>query len=403
MPNVNSEILRWARETAGLSLEEAAQKLKISESKGASPSERLADLEAGEAAPSRPMLVKMAQHYRRPLVTFYLSSPPRRGDRGRDFRRLPDSHSLADDALLDTLIRRVQARQSMVRAVLEDEEEAELLAFVASMTTADGVKAVLKSIQKTLNVTVNDFRAAPSPREAFALLRHGAETAGVFVLLIGDLGSYHTAIKLESFRGYALADQKAPFVVINHGDSKPAWCFTLLHELAHVWLGETGVSGPYGDIAIERFCNDVASEFLLPTKEFEQFSLGDSTDIQITKDRISRFAEPRYLSSSLVAYRLYRAGAIDQATWRALSKSFSDSWRQFRASQRARARDQDGGPSTHIVRGHRLGAALLDLVARMLHAGALTTSKAGTVLGVRAKHVQTLLEQRERARTQRPV
>lgn len=41
MPQVNPEILQWARETAGLSRSEAAEKLALREARGMSPEERL--------------------------------------------------------------------------------------------------------------------------------------------------------------------------------------------------------------------------------------------------------------------------------------------------------------------------------------------------------------------------
>src|SRR5260370_13495248 len=107
MPNVNKDILRWARETAGLTLEDAAQKLQLNPARGVSAVDRLTALEAGDEIPTRAMLVRMANQYRRPLLTFYLSTPPRRGDRGQDFRTLPPDHALADDALFDALIRDV--------------------------------------------------------------------------------------------------------------------------------------------------------------------------------------------------------------------------------------------------------------------------------------------------------
>lgn len=404
MPRINPDILRWARETAGLTPEEAAKKLQLREAKGASSVERLAALEAGEVSPTRPMLVKMTRAYHRPLLTFYLSSPPRRGDRGQDFRTLPEGQSLVDHALLDALIRGVHARQSLVRAVMEDEEEAELLPFVGSMKMSEGVPSVLSSIRDTLHVSLGDFRAQPSPKDAFALLRRKAEEAGVFVLLMGNLGSYHTAIDVETFRGFALADKVAPFVVINDQDSRAAWSFTLLHELTHLWLGQTGVSGDRAELAIERFCNDVASEFLLPTDELAGISLHEATDPLSAERQISEFVHGRNLSHSMVAYRLYRAGAISQDIWWSLKTTFHDRWLQERGKHRKQAREQEGGgPNFYVVRGHRVGAALLDLVARMVAAGALTTSKAGKVLGVKAKQVQVLLEASNREGTRRPA
>ena len=104
MPKVNPEILVWARETAGLSREEAVGKLGIRDAQGVKAVDRLASLESGETDPTRPTLVKMAKQYRRPLLTFYLSKPPRKGDRGADFRTLTNQPSPIVNALLDTLI-----------------------------------------------------------------------------------------------------------------------------------------------------------------------------------------------------------------------------------------------------------------------------------------------------------
>lgn len=93
MPAVNPDILKWARETAGLSLDEAADKLGIRVARGIPASERLAAYEHGYRAPSRPLLLRMAKVYRRSLLTFYLSAAPRKGDRGEDFRSVPNRHT----------------------------------------------------------------------------------------------------------------------------------------------------------------------------------------------------------------------------------------------------------------------------------------------------------------------
>ena len=166
--------------------------------------------------------------------------------------------------LVDALIRDVKARQEMVKALMIEEEEAKPLPFVGSSRQADGVNAVLTAIKSTLAIDTSTFR---SPKGGFAYLRDSAERAGIFVLLMGNLGSHHTNIDIELFRGFSLADEIAPFVVINDQDHEAAWAFTLLHELTHIWLGQTGVSGSNGQTALERFCDSVAAEFLLPEQE----------------------------------------------------------------------------------------------------------------------------------------
>src|SRR5438094_273095 len=89
MGTIRPEILTWARETAGLSLEDAARSIGLKEARGQKAAERLAALETGAEEPPRSLLVKMAQAYRRPLLVFYLREPPKTGDRGQDFRTLP--------------------------------------------------------------------------------------------------------------------------------------------------------------------------------------------------------------------------------------------------------------------------------------------------------------------------
>ena len=392
MPNVNPEILRWARETAGLTLEEAAAKLSIRAAHGKPPTERLADLEAGDVEPTRPMLVRMAKQYRRPLLTFYVSEPPRRGDRGQDFRTLPADQSAVDEGLLDALIRGVQARQGLIRAVLEEEDDVVHVTFIGSRSMEDGVAAVVNSIRETVPVDLHGFRSEASPADAFTLLRRGVEQAGVYVLLMGDLGSYHTAIDLQTFRGFALADDIAPFIVINDRDSRAAWSFTLLHELAHLFLGQTGVSGQAAELAIERFCNDVASECLLPHEEMDALEGMPITDFEALQAAVGEFAAERNISSSMVAYRLYRAGIINLRQWERLSRAFREHWVHTQAMSRERARAQQGGPSFYVVKRHRLGTALIESVGRMLRGGDLTTSKAGKVLGVKPQQVQTLVD-----------
>jgi Zn-dependent peptidase ImmA (M78 family) len=388
MPNIKPEILIWARETAGLTPEAAVKKLGITGTKAASALERLATFETGEAEVPRSLLLKMSQQYRRPLLAFYMSSPPRSSDRLEDFRNVPDRDPTSD-ALIGAIVRDVRARQTMVRELLIEDEAVEPLPFVSSMRSGDGVDAVVSSISKVLGIKVADFRAQPSPERAFAYLRSKAEEAGLFVLLIGNLGSHHTAIDPEAFRGFALADKLAPFIVINDQDARTAWSFSLMHELAHIWLGASGVSGKLSDQKTERFCNEVASAFLLPEHEIASVQLG-LDDLNSLLQSISEFAKQRHLSGSMVAYSLLRAGLIDDKTWRALSSMFLALWRKNRDAKKA-AKGESSGPDYYVVRRHRLGHALLDVVARSIDEGNLTPTRAGQMLGVKPRNVAPLL------------
>lgn len=389
MPKVNPEILTWARETAGLDLEQAVHKLGIKDAHGLSAVEKLVELENGEVEPSRSLLVRMSQQYRRSLLVFYLATPPEKGDRGEDFRTLPGS--VVDDNLTDTLIRIIKTRQNIVRAALEDAEIDRTLSFVASAEMRDGVNTLVKEIKDSIHFDVVKFRKQKTKEDAFSYLRQLVEAAGVYVLLMGNLGSHHTNISPRIFRGFALADKVAPFIVINDQDSPAAWSFTLMHELAHLWLGKTGVSGANSEQSIERFCNDVASQFLLPDGDLHNFKIMNTDDFATIVENISNFANSYNVSRSMVAYRLNRLGLIEYPLWQSLSDYFYEQWRQAREARKKKNKERDGGPNAHIIKRHRLGAALLSLVKRTLYSGEMTPTKASKVLGVKPRSVIPLV------------
>lgn len=392
MPRVNPSILRWAREAAGLDLADAARKAGINAAHGLQPADRLQLLEAGDDEPSRSLLTRMAAAYRRPLLSFYLAEPPAAGERIEDFRALPDRRP-ETEPLVQALVRDVRARQILVREILED-EEASPLSFIGSQSRQSGIDGLAAALTRDLRFQLDIFRDASSVDAAFSYLRQLAEAAGIFVLLIGDLGSHHSELDTDAFRGIALADPIAPFVVINDRDARSAWAFTLVHELAHLWLGVSGVSGARAETGIERFCNEVASLVLLPSKEAQAFEVPPQLELDELADFVSSLARPRRLSRTLVALRLYQIGRISPDQWEELRSMFRDEWRAERARRRAERNPNSGGPNAYVVKRHHLGPALVSLVARAVTDGALTSSKAGKVLGVRARSVDALLSGR---------
>ncbi len=383
MTGFNPQVFQWARESAGLRLEDAARAVHIVPA-------TLGAIERGEKEPSRTNLASMAKAYHRSLLTLYLATPPKKGDRGEDFRTVTADRTVKAEADIDALVRDLRARQSLVRAVLEAEDDVQHLGFIGSATMQQGAAAVCRSIEIGLGITRQDLRAQIDAEQAFSLLRQQAERMGVFVLLIGNLGSHHSAIPVEAFRGFAISDNVAPFVVINDGDAKAAWSFTLLHELAHLWLGFTGVSGGTPDRQIERFCNDVAGHFLLPVQELASVDVaGLDVDAQIAV--ITEHADRWRVSRLMVAYSLYKAGRIAQDVWRELDSELRARWSAERRREKDRRTGITGGPSYYVVRRHRLGGAILDLAHRAMDAGTLSPAKAAKVLGVKLRSVYPLL------------
>ena len=330
------------------------------------------------------MLARMAKAYRRPLVALYLASPPRKASTGTDFRRLPRNRP-AGEPLVQALVREVVARQSIIRDVLL-EDEAEEITFVGSMAPADGRQALIGAVQDLVGVRPS---TASSVQSAFDALRQAVEGEGVFVLLQGDLGSYQTDIDTNVFRGFALADRVAPVVVVNDNDARAAWSFTLVHELVHLLLGETGISDNRHHAGVERLCNDVASEYLLPSGVLARIVAPPSFDALVRT--IGAVAEEHNVSRAMVAYRLHGANAITQEMYGRAVAFFRASWLRTREQERERNRVDAGGPSYYVIRRHRAGKALVDFVRSSLANSSMPTTKAAIALGVKPTQVAPML------------
>lgn len=388
MPKVKPEILKWARENFKLPIELAAKKLNINDSKKMSAEEKLIAFESGTLEPSRSLLLRMSKQYRLPLLTFYLNNPPKIGDRGEDFRTLPDRFDKTENVNVDVLIRDIKARQSTIRETLIDEDEEKRLEFIGKHTIENSVMSVVHTITDVLNLNLDDYRNQSSYKEAFRFLRQKVELAGVFVLLKGNLGSYHSNITLTVFRGFALSDDIAPFIVINDLDNESAWSFTIIHEMTHLILGKTGISGAYAEKQIEKFCNEVASEYMLPTDEFARFQIS-SLDFENLRVEISKYAFTQKLSSSHIAYRLFKRGDINKSIWKNLRVYYHDKWLENRRAVKDKNRQTEGGPNYYIIKNYKLGS-LVKLVQRLTYSGALTTTKAGMLLEMKPLKVHRL-------------
>lgn len=391
---VNPEILIWARETAGLDLETAARKIALNDARGVRGADRLAALEAGERSPTPAQLRRMARHYHRPLLTFYMPQIPARVETGQDFRTLPNRGD-PNNVLLEMLLRDVKARQALVREALEEDEDGREVALVGAAAGVRNATDLSAFAREAIGFHRTRLRESGTAEQGFAYLRSRVEAAGVFVLLAGDCGHHTTAIDVSVFRGFAIADRLAPFIVVNDQDAKSAWSFTLLHELAHLLIGEGGVSGGAPNGPIEQLCNDTAARLLIDQAELAAVALGGGTIADAAQ--ITALANRAKVSRSMIAYQLFRAGRLTDGEWQELSAGFHATWLNRREREREKNRAKEGGPNWYVVRRHRLGAALLAIARQGMADGSLTPTRAARMLGVKPMNVYPLLAQPPRA------
>ncbi len=260
---VNPEIVCWARERAGVAQEDLAVKFK-----------KLPEWESGAVQPTLKQMEAFARVVHVPFGYLFLSEPPDERLPIADFRTVSDSaKAKASPDLIDTLYA-MQRRQAWLREYLI-ENEAEPLAFAASARLADDPDAVGREMRRTLGLDDGWAAGVSTWQDAVNELRRMIEQLGVMAVINGVVGNNtHRRLSVGEFRSFALTDRYAPLIFVNGADAKSAQMFTLAHELAHVWLGEEGLSGfenllP-GGTDVEDWCNRAAAELLVPSQELHK-------------------------------------------------------------------------------------------------------------------------------------
>lgn len=296
---VKREMLRWACARAGFDLAELAHRIP-----------QLTSWERGETRPTLKQLERFAEATRTPVGYLFLPEPPieripipdlRTVGGGRIARPSPD--------LLDTIYI-CQQRQEWYRDFARSIGEAPL-PLVGSADVSSDAEATAARMRSALGFDLDERRRFPTWTEALRRFIEQADAVGVLVMVSGVVGS-NTRRRLdpEEFRGLALADDLAPLVFINGADTKAAQMFTLAHELAHLWLGESALSdvGPLSSPSqrTEAWCNRIAAEFLVPMAALRE-AYREDAEIRPEADRLARMFK---VSTLVILRRIHDAGGI---------------------------------------------------------------------------------------------
>jgi len=378
---ITPSVLRWARESAGFSLDEAAKKL------GRAVTDVIA-WESGESRPSIPQARKASEVFRRPLAVFYLSRPPEDFDTLRDYRRLPLEQTRAYSTRLISLMRTSQERQNWAKDFLRD-EGGERIEFVGSASLGDSPLSAARHLRSALDIDRDEQYKCKTREDTLLLWLRKTERAGVFVFREGG-------IDLRECRGFAASDDIAPFIYLNSEDARSAQMFTLVHELAHLLINQSGVSNLLEDgryksneaSTVESFCNQVASEVLLDRERFEiEWTRLTHLDIE---DQIERLSVAFKVSEEVVARRLLDGRRINQGLYRQLREEYQLRWNELKRVKIARMKTQVGGPSFYQTKVANNGYAFTRTVIGAFSGGSLSGREASALLGVKLNYFPKL-------------
>lgn len=294
------------------------------------------------------------------------------------FRTLADeSMAHASPDLLDTIYT-MQRRQEWMRQYLIQEGN-EPLEFVNSARTDEQPGSIAEKIRTTLGFSADWASSNSTFHDALRQLRETMEAVGILVVVNGIVGNNtHRTLNVEEFRGFVLVDPYAPLVFVNGADGKAAQMFTLAHEVAHVFLGSSAAFDlrqlmPAND-GVERLCNQVAAEFLVPenlVRENWRWAASDSNPFQLLSRRFK-------VSEIVVARRALDLRLIDKAR-------FLVFYRQYVAGERRRSQQASDGGNFYAAANLRIGSRFASTVLRAVREGKLMYGEAYDLTGLRGK------------------
>jgi Zn-dependent peptidase ImmA (M78 family) len=262
---IQPEVMRWARQSIGLSVFDVALRLKR-------PVEEIEAWESGNAFPSYPQLEKLAyQIYKRPLAVFFLPAPPEEVSPVREFRTLPTDELLALAVDTHLHIRRAHAFQLALRELFGTRNPSEHCIWQeSSLSRARSVADQAATVRSYLGIALEEQIRWNDEDRALKAWRKAIEDKGVFI--------FKESFEQKDISGFCLVDDQFPIVYLNNSTTKTRQIFSLLHELAHLLLSVNGLSKfdqryverlPDEEKHIEQFCNVIAAEILIPSADFQ--------------------------------------------------------------------------------------------------------------------------------------
>lgn len=290
---VTPKIITWARTRNNLSIQLAASKVGVS-------AETFDSWEKNEARPTLRQAQVLAHKMYIPLGYLYLSAPPVEKLPLPDFRKVSGSPKPPSPAFIDVLYDALR-KQDWYREY-QKLEGAEPATFVGKFSLNDSIEAIASDIRDTIGVNESMRRRARNWENFLADFIHCTEAKGILVLRQGIVGNNtFRKLDIQEFRGFAISDNIAPLVFINDQDVRVAKIFTLAHELAHLWIGKSGISNldfskrsTEQESNIDRFCDQIAAETLTPADDFKGYwgfqpSIEENIDYLVRRYRVSRF------------------------------------------------------------------------------------------------------------------
>lgn len=364
--NVNSNMLTWAVARAGFDLHEFAEKVP-----------HLFDWIQGEKKPTVKQLEDFSKKVYLPFGYLFLPEPPKESLPIPFFRTNGNQTTNVGINVYDTVLL-LKKRQDWLSDYLKDNEFDEL-SYVGKYKGKNNIQEIVADIRNTLGIEENWASEYKTWQDALNALIQQVESIGIITMFNGIVeNNTSRRIDVEECRGFVLVDKMAPFMFINNSDGKAAQMFTIVHELAHIWTGHsTGFDFRRLEPAshpIERLCDKIAAEFLVPEEVFIKVWNADPS--------IKNSAKYFKVSEIVIARRALDLGKITKVVFLDFYNEYIN--REFIKKETAQPSDDD----FYFTTRKRLGWAFSSHINNAVKSGKILYRDACKLTGLKGDTFQ---------------
>lgn len=378
--HVEPSVLKWARITAGWTVDDIGAKLH--------KSGRLVESwESGDGNPTLHQLVSLADYYKRPLAALLLPEPPEEPPLPHDFRSLQVGKVSEITPKTRFAMRRARRLQSIAKDLIE-ETPIDISQRIGNATISDNPESLAQKIRGVLGIEIQVQMGWKDTKEALNQWIYSIEALEILV--------FQMSIPIEDARAFSLFDNEIPVIVINtKEDSLNAKIFSLFHELGHLILSKDGICDPgaYSESSkkaksIEAFCNRFAGAFLVPMDQLinHNYVKDVKNPCEWQDKTLKKISKDFKVSQEVILRRLLLAGLATDEFYKNKRKEWSV-WDQ-KTREKAREKKSTGG-SRDISREciQQNGGALISLILDSYQSKKITKSDVADYLGIKLKYL----------------
>ncbi|HTN21184.1 MAG TPA: ImmA/IrrE family metallo-endopeptidase [Pelobium sp.] len=331
--------------------------------------------------PTVKQLEKFSHDVHIPFGYLFLEEPPKESISFPFFRTGAQATREVSLNVYDTILI-LQRRQEWLEDYLE-EQEVEALPFVGKYKEGASYLDVVADIRKTLDVHQDWASEFQTFEDTLSFITKKVEAIGVVINFNGIVeNNTHRPIPVDECRGFVLVSDTAPFMFVNAADAKAAQLFTIVHELAHVWLGESaGFNNqnllPAND-PMEKLCDQIAAEFLVPQDSFLNI-WNEKADIQ----KLARYFKVSPIVIARRALDLHKMNRND----------FFQFYHHYMEGIRLKKEAQSGGGDFYATARKRISVSFASYVNQAVKQNKLLYRDAYKITGLKGDTYQKFIAQ----------